>query len=176
MPRALQHLWFWLILSCAEPSGVKQGHEQPALNPAPAAGGDSTCPRVERAARMWSGFLVDVPNEAMVQALDVVVPIQVALGETFCPPARSDCRPSRLLAVELTDANADEAHVRSALERAGATHELSLILRRGLPREELAPSSALPTPAEPSTWRPDPDSLAEYLRRCRAETAKAAPR
>jgi hypothetical protein len=98
---------------------------------------------------MWSGFLVDVPREALVQALDVVVPIQVALGTLFCAPEAHDCRPSALLAIDLTDAQASEARVRVQLER-GSTRELPLTLHLSA-----------------AGWRADPGSLSSYLEQCR---------
>jgi hypothetical protein len=111
----------------------------------------ASCPRVERGARMWSGFLVDVPSETMARALEVVVPIQVALGNTFCQGDNQDCRPSTLLAIDLVDAEASEARVRVRLEREGTPRELPLIFH---------PSAG--------TWLVEPVSLTSYLELCRA--------
>lgn len=110
----------------------------------------TTCPRVERAQRLWTGFLVDVPGEAMVRALDVVVPIQIALGALFCAPERADCRPCALQAIDLTDARADVARLRVLLARHDGARELSLTLQ-----------------AQNETWSAQPESLARYLAQCR---------
>jgi hypothetical protein len=147
------------LIACAG-SGAKVAPKAP---PAPAAQGEGSgaepdiCPRVERAKRMWSGFLVDVPSEAMVQALDVVVPIQVALGKIFCAEQLHDCRPSALIAIELTDAAASEAQVRVRLDRPAGARELPLVLHPVAPAQE-----------GEAAWRSEPASLADYLTRCRA--------
>jgi hypothetical protein len=107
---------------------------------------------------MWTGFLVDVPSEALVRALDVVVPIQVALGELFCAPAHADCRPSALQAIDLTDEHAKVARLRVHLTRADGTRELPLTFQ-----------------VQDEDWIAQPASLAEYLAACRLETTKAAP-
>lgn len=99
---------------------------------------------------MWTGFLVDVPSEALVRALDVVVPIQVALGELFCAEASLDCRPATLMAIDLTDASASEARLRLTLARAGVERELPLTLV-----------------AQGESWQAEPNSLAQYFALCR---------
>jgi hypothetical protein len=153
-----------LCASCAaKPAPVPVA--RPALVQAPASpsgGGErASCPRVERALRMWTGFLVDVPSEALVRALDVVVPIQVALGELFCAPAHADCRPSELQAIDLTDEHANVAHVRVHLARTDGMRELPLTFQ-----------------VQNEAWIAQPKSLAQYLALCRVdpESKGAGPR
>ena len=148
-----------LIMGCA----TKAAPGPSAAPVAVAAGPDSaaeraSCPRVERAPRLWTGFLVEVPSEAMVRALDAVVPIQIALGELFCAPERADCRPSELLAIDLTDEHANVAQLRLLLAPADGHSPLSLTLR-----------------AQDQTWRAEAESLAQYLALCR-DSKRAPPR
>jgi hypothetical protein len=113
---------------------------------------------------MWTGFMVDVPSEALVRALDVVVPIQSALGQLFCAPAYVDCRPSALQAIDLTDEHATVAHLRVQLTRPDGTRELPLTFQ-----------------LQDEGWIAQQDSLARYLDSCRLpssaldKTTKAAP-
>jgi hypothetical protein len=125
----------------------------------PSGGGErASCPPVARAVRMWTGFLIDVPSEALVRALDVVVPIQAALGKLFCAPAHADCRPSVLQAIDLADEHVQVAHVRVHLIRADGVRELPLTFR-----------------VQDEDWIAQPASFAQYLASCRLETTKAAP-
>jgi hypothetical protein len=144
----------------AKPAPVPTARSALVQAPAsPSGGGErASCPRVERAVRMWTGFLVDVPSDALVRALDVVVPLQVALGELFCAPAHADCRPSILQAIDLADEHAKVAHVRVHLTRADGVRELPLTFQ-----------------VQDEHWIAQPASLAEYLAACRLETTKAAP-
>ncbi len=153
-----------LCVGCAAkpaPAPVANAAAVPTASGTNSGAEHASCPRVERARRMWTGFLVDVPSEAMVRALDAVVPIQIALGELFCAPERADCRPSELQAIDLTDEHANVAHLRVLLLRGGGGRELSLTLQaqveaRGSTNERTN-----------ETWSAQPESLAQYLALCR---------
>jgi hypothetical protein len=118
------------------------------------------CPRVERAARIstgYAGWTRDLAVEDMVLALDVVVPIQERLGTLFCTPTLADCRPLSLLGIELADARPSSARVRVQGVAQAPTRELELLLWWSN-----------------QTWQADAPSLEAYLARCRA-TKDAAP-
>lgn len=114
------------------------------------------CGRVPRAARIYTGFTQDVPPEQMYVALEVIRPLEDRLGELFCAPEHADCRPPHLTNIELADALPSSARV--SLEGGpawpGTTHELvlSYVAER---------------------WEPEPSSLAEILRPCRASRTSA---
>jgi len=104
---------------------------------------------------MYSGFAEEVPitSEQLILALDVVVPIQAALGELFCAPTLLLCRPTQLLQIELTNPRASRARVRVALGETPSPRELDLTLVRD-------------SEAEP--WRTEPASFSAYLSQCGA--------
>jgi hypothetical protein len=64
---------------------------------------------------MYSGFAESVPQEQleghMHVVLDVIVPIQEALGRLFCAPERQGCKPSTLLHIEVANIQASDAQV-----------------------------------------------------------------
>jgi hypothetical protein len=80
---------------------------------------------------MYSGFAEEVPvsSEQLILALDVVVPIQDALGELFCRPVAA-CLPARLVHIELLNQEASRARVRVSLGESAIPRELSLVLAR----------------------------------------------
>jgi hypothetical protein len=149
-------------LGCAAKIAPETVHERAPAPRQESEGNERSCPRVERARRMWSGFLVDVPNEVIGRALDVVVPIQAALGQTFCAPLLRDCRPATLLSVELTDARANEALLRVELESALGMRELPLKMS-----VDAHDSAREQNSYGAESWRAEPASLAEYLAACR---------
>ena len=108
------------------------------------------CPRLPRAARTWTGFAADVPATAPLHlTLDVLVPIQAALGALFCGAEHAPCRPAALNSVELTNASANAARVE--LDLGSGVTPLMLALRE-----------------ENGAWRAEPESLAAFMASCRA--------
>jgi hypothetical protein len=122
----------------------------PVTSPAPAP---VPCPRVERAARIstgYAGWARDIPSEDMVLALEVVVPIQERLGALFCAAELAACRPLQLLGIELADARPSSALVR--LQGVAHAPDRELQLRLWWSNQ---------------TWQPDAASLDAYLAGCR---------
>ncbi len=108
---------------------------------------------------MWTGYAMEITNvEEMALLLDVVVPLQVRLGELFCTAEIADCRPSELLSIELADARPSSARLLLTRYEHGTRHDIGLtLLFLG------------------GRWVLEPNSLAQYLVTCRAAPTGTAP-
>lgn len=100
---------------------------------------------------MYSGFAESIPQAQLAGhmhvVLDVIVPIQEALGLLFCTGERAQCKPAVLLSIEVADIAATLARV-----KVQATD--------GSERELLMQS------AREDEWRADVDSLASFIAAC----------
>lgn len=81
---------------------------------------------------MYSGFAesVAITSEQLILALDVIVPIQTALGELFCEDVAPACLPAQLVHIELLNAEATRARIRVSIGDRTTSRELSLLLAR----------------------------------------------
>jgi hypothetical protein len=152
-----------LALGCTHSSSARPSAAGAPTSPAssvaaqPAPPHATACPRVERAARIFTGFADDAQDVDLVLALDVVVPIQEALGVVFCTPAQQACRPATLMRIELVDSIPTAALLRLGLGSGPTRRELELRLLWSA-----------------GAWKPEAASLASYLTSCRTAATAAS--
>jgi hypothetical protein len=140
---------YGLSLMCASACAACGTARPEAAERAPQAAPELVCPRLARAPRIWTGFAVDVPSNVMHLALDVLAPIQEALGGLFCTRERAACRPAALLSVVLADASASSAQVEVETSAAAGGKPAVLSMR------ELQ-----------EQWHVEPESLRAFLTGC----------
>ena len=86
------------------------------------------CPRLPRGKRIWTGFTGEVSDADMHVALDVIRPIEAALGEAFCAPEHARCRPHHFTRIELSDALPSSARVRLTYDADASEGSLELVM------------------------------------------------
>lgn len=147
------HTWtatrFGLSLICASVLAACGTARPEAAERVPKAAPSVACPKLPRAPRIWTGFAIDVPSGAMHLALDVMAPIQEALGAVFCTRERALCRPSALLSIVLADASASSAQVevKTSVAAGGQPAILSMLELEG-------------------QWQVEPENLRAFLTGC----------
>lgn len=110
---------------------------------------------------MYSGFAdqVAVDSEQLITALDVVVPIQIALGELFCRNVSPACLPAQLLHIELLDAEGTRARALVSIGSEATQGELGLRVVRATERE-------------PEHWSVEEPSLRGFAATCSSSGAR----